>query len=160
VTVSVPEDADQDYYVDLALSPQGADGGDTADLDQVPTLYQPPINPDRLINALKFFAIRASEAGNYKQLMPSAVGLPGTINTALINATGLFQDFKNFVSQLVYQHVDAYLELMNVTPLEEALTEVRNAGTADLDAVLPALSQKLLRRLAMATQSVLDLAGL
>jgi hypothetical protein len=120
-----------------------------ADLAQVPSLYQPAIDPDPLVRGLVFLAAQASRNGNYTQLDP-ATALPGVVNPALINATGLFRDFKNFIAQMGFQHVDAYPELLGIPQLGPVVAEVQAAAVTGLQATLPALERKIIRRLQMA----------
>jgi hypothetical protein len=83
----------------------------SADIGKIPDLYAPDILPDLLVQALADGALAISQAGGYTQIVPVA-GLPGTVNTSLINPSA--GDFDNYFNQLIYQHVAAYSVLLNV----------------------------------------------
>lgn len=83
----------------------------TADIGAIPNLYAPDIPPDLLVQALADAASAMSSSGGYTQIIPVA-GLPGTVNTSLINSAA--GDFGNYFNQLQYQHVDAYPILLGV----------------------------------------------
>ncbi len=82
-----------------------------SDIAAIPNLYAPDILPDLLIQALADGARAISSLGDYTQIIPVA-GLPGTVNTSLINSA--VPDFDNYFNQLSYQHVDAYSILLGV----------------------------------------------
>jgi hypothetical protein len=120
-----------------------------SDLDQIPSLYQPNIPASPLVNGLVFLAKEASEDGDYSQLMPNAPALPGTVETNQIDPNA--SNFKNFVVQMAYQHVDEYLILMGVDALLPELARIREgAQLLGLQGATAALQAKLVRKLIMA----------
>lgn len=119
------------------------------DLSLIPTLYQPAIAPDAVVDALTFVARAAATGGDYTQINETTPPLAGTVNTSIIdpNAFG----FENFMRQALYQHIDEYLTLMGVTLTEEALTAVREAMSAPTAARMTSrLRAQLQRRHAIA----------
>jgi hypothetical protein len=82
-----------------------------ADIGAIPNLYAPDIPPDLLVQATADGLSAMSSLGGYTQIMPVA-GLPGTVNTSLINPAA--PEFDNYFNQLTYQHVDAYPILLGV----------------------------------------------
>jgi hypothetical protein len=116
------------------------------DLAQVPTLYQPSIPPDFLIQALVALAKQISASGQYIQIDDSPA-LPGTVNKDIIISQNSFQ---SFVAQVPFQHVDAYYTLMGIEIMQEPLDLVREAApTLDPAGMATALEAKLRRRIQM-----------
>jgi Lipase (class 3) len=83
------------------------------DLEQIPFLYEPFIPFDLEVEELVLVAIADSFFGRYAQINPTAVGLRGTMNQDIISSGK--KTFANFVTQMVYQHVDAYFKLLLVS---------------------------------------------
>jgi hypothetical protein len=77
-------------------------GWNVALLQQIPSLYEPLIQPDAIIQGLVSEAIAAVQTDNYVQILGSQPPLPGKLNA----------DLPLFFSQMEYQHVDAYIELL------------------------------------------------
>jgi Lipase (class 3) len=73
-----------------------------AQLQQIPSLYEPLIQPDATIQGLVSKAIAAVRSDNYVQILATQPPLPGKLN----------RDFPLFFSQMEYQHVGAYIELL------------------------------------------------
>jgi hypothetical protein len=83
----------------------------TSDLQQIPTLYAPDIQPDFLIKGFADLAVDISKDGNYTQINLAAPPLSGSaVDTSKINPSdpAIF----NFFAQVAYQHVDAYSILL------------------------------------------------
>jgi hypothetical protein len=121
-----------------------------SDLEEVPTLYQPDIQPGPLVAGLTFLALQASKSGNYAQLDPNAPALPGTVDTGSIDPHA--DSFKNFVTQMTFQHVNAYFSLMGIDQFSGVLDHVReSAHLLGPQGTIAALRNKLLRRQLTAT---------
>ena len=90
--------------------------------------------------------------GDYTQIV-SVAGLGGTVNTAAINPAA--PEFENYVSQLVYQHVDAYPILLGV-PKVGTIWSAIAASHAALDPIskLAALRLALQRKLLMSVAHI------
>ncbi len=117
-----------------------------SDIAAIPDLYAPGIPPDVLVQALAAAARAISLIGGYTQIEPVA-GLPGTVNSSLINPA--VPDFNNYFNQLTYQHVDAYPILLGVPKIGTVWSAVSAshqtiAPEARLAALRVALQRKLL----------------
>lgn len=107
----------------------------TSDLEQIPDLYAPDIEPDDTVKLLVKMAIDAAKKGGYTQINVGAPALPGSsVNKGIIKPGD--SPFFNFLRQVGYQHVDAYYELMGVPELGEILMCVKESadlvGAGDL----------------------------
>jgi triacylglycerol lipase len=107
----------------------------TSDLQQLPTLYAPAIPTSDLLNDLVDLAIDISKFGDYTQINLNAPPLPGSaVNTSQINPNA--SPFVNFLSQAVYQHIEAYFDLLGIPkdtpPLSDLLLRLKaSAGVVD-----------------------------
>lgn len=101
-------------------------GWATADIETVPTLYEPYIPADDLVRLICAIAIRISRGGDYTQILEDAKPLDGTVDQSLIIPGG--GDFANFVIQGLFQHLPAYLGLLGIDiPLTTVLKPVYDA---------------------------------
>ncbi|MEW6734317.1 MAG: hypothetical protein AB1489_23530 [Acidobacteriota bacterium] len=77
-----------------------------SDLKQIPTLYQPQIQPEQwIVDTVKGIVdLLTALRSNYQQINPSQQPLPGKVNTK----------YSNFLEQAGYQHVQAYLDLLGI----------------------------------------------
>jgi hypothetical protein len=122
------------------------------DLAQIPTLYQPEIQPDLLVQGLVTLAILFSQNGNYAQLIPDAPALDGKVDSDSIDPHA--RSFDNFIVQMGVQHVDAYLTLMGIDQFRSELEQVRqSAQLFGSQGAIVALEQKVLRGILMAKRS-------
>ncbi len=118
-----------------------------ANIGAIPNLYAPDIPPDLLVQALADWARSMSSLGGYTQIIP-VPGLPGTVNTSLINSAAW--DFDNYFNQLTYQHVDAYSILLGVPKVGTVWGAVAASHEVAAPATrLAALRLALQRRLLM-----------
>ena len=83
----------------------------TSDLQEIPNLYTPDIQPDAFVNLFADLCIDISQNGGYTQINLNAPALSGsTVNTSIIHP--LDSAFSNFFSQVGYQHMEAYSDLL------------------------------------------------
>jgi hypothetical protein len=123
-----------------------------SDLAQIPSLYQPDIQPDLLVQSLVTVATLASQNGNYAQLIPDAPALDGKVDQESIDPRA--RSFNNFIVQMGVQHVDAYLTLLGVDQFSSELDQVRqSAQLFGAQGAIVALEQKVLRSILMARRS-------
>ncbi len=96
-------------------------------LQAIPTLYAPSIQPDPVMNAFAVIVEAISANGAYTQIDPLAPALAGAaVNGAAINPQAL--PFVNFFTQLGWQHVDAYYDLMGVPSLSAIMACVKSSA--------------------------------
>jgi hypothetical protein len=84
-------------------------------LNSIPSLYDPHIPAERepLVQFLVRLATVYSWNDNFWQIYPDAPALPGgSVNTRIIEAGKTM--FENFKSQIDYQHVKAYFDMLSV----------------------------------------------
>lgn len=114
------------------------------DMAQIPALYEPDIPESELVDALVAGAELAATGKDYGQIVETTAALPGTVNTAIIDPNQ--DEFANFFNQVVYQHVDAYFDLLGVPGLLPIMTCVQSAANVGthLAAVRTSLRRKLL----------------
>jgi hypothetical protein len=114
-----------------------------ADLQAIPTLYVPQIQPDGVVNDFVDLASAISAAGDYAQIDPGAPPLAGAaVDSALIKAGD--PAFVNFFAQAGYQHVDAYFNLLGVAEGTALMAPVKaSAAVAGPTDVLSRLQIKL-----------------
>jgi hypothetical protein len=98
----------------------------TTDLQEVPDLYAPDIEPDDLVNDFVALAIDISKNGGYTQIDLDAPALPGTVNTSIIKPGD--PAFLNFFRQVGFQHVDAYYDLLEVPFLSGIMQCVKDSA--------------------------------
>jgi hypothetical protein len=94
-----------------------------SDLGALPTLYNPAIPPDAIVDALVGVAEGMAEDGAYTQLNEATKPLPGTINASLIDPSRL--GIENYLIQAGYQHIDEYFTLLQVSINAEVLAAVQ-----------------------------------
>jgi hypothetical protein len=85
------------------------------DLNKIPSLYDPHIPAERepLVQFLVKLATVYSWNDNFWQIYPNAPALPGgSVNTGIIEAGKTI--FENFKSQIGYQHVKSYFNMLSV----------------------------------------------
>jgi len=100
-----------------------------ADLSKLPSLYEPAIASDPVIEALAAAARAAASGGGYTQTNRTTPALAGTIESSIIKPGA--PAFENYLAQAGYQHVQEYLTLMGISMSAEALAAVDSvAGTA------------------------------
>jgi len=106
-----------------------------SDLEKIPTLYAPDIEPDQTIHDLVAFAKRLSANGDYTQILHDTGWFPFDVDTALIDPTKSV--FVNFARQLAYQHTFAYMRYFGVKSdaLEGWAAEFQAAAEAAAPAV-------------------------
>ncbi|MFL5387011.1 MAG: lipase family protein [Longimicrobiaceae bacterium] len=111
-----------------------------SDLAQIPTLYVPDIEPDRLIQDLVAFGERISAGGDYTQLVHDTGWFPFDVEKSLIDP--LRPAFVNFFVQLAWQHTVAYLRYFGVVSdhLEAWAQEFQAAAVAAAPAVAAGLA--------------------
>jgi Lipase (class 3) len=85
------------------------------DLRQIPSLYDPDIPGERdpAVQGLVAVASAISWFDNFCQIYPDIASLPGgKVNKAIVEPGKTI--FENFISQIGFQHVSAYFELLNI----------------------------------------------
>lgn len=85
------------------------------DLRQIPSLYDPDIpgEQDLAVQGLVSVATVISWFDNFCQIYPDIAGLPGgKVNKTIVEPGKTI--FENFISQIGFQHVSAYFELLNI----------------------------------------------
>ena len=107
-----------------------------SDLEKIPTLYAPDIEPDKVINDLVAFAQRLSASGDYTQILHDTGWFPGKVEKTIIDPSKSV--FYNFVKQLAFQHTIAYLEFFGV--LSDILHEWAEEFQAAAEAAAPAVA--------------------
>jgi len=122
------------------------------DLAQIPNLYSPSIAPDVLVQGLADTAIAISQSGNYAQIVPAAPAVSGSVNAALISASNT--DFQNFVTQMIYQHVDSYFALFGMSGYLWIVDCVKQASDPlpGPNGVMASLQSRLERRILINNQ--------
>jgi len=100
----------------------------TSDLQEIPNLYAPDIEPDLFVDGFVDLAIDISKNGDYTQINLNAPALPGSsVNTSKINPTD--PAILNFFAQVGYQHVDAYSVLLGIaSPLSPILQTLKTSA--------------------------------
>jgi len=114
------------------------------DLGEIPDLYEPTLNPGILVRMGVALASFLSRSGNYTQIItvgPANQVLAGTVDQSLIKPDA--SDFTNFVTQLGFQHVDAYLSLLGIGELSDILKDARASAVTAIPAIIEALKKKL-----------------
>jgi triacylglycerol lipase len=100
----------------------------TSDLQTIPNLYAPNIEPDALMQGFADLAVDISKDGGYTQINLSAPALSGSaVNTGIINPFLL--PILNFFIQVAYQHVDAYSVLLGTTAALEPVMQTLKASS-------------------------------
>lgn len=91
-----------------------------ADMDAIPELYKPQINPGPEIRAA-VTALKVLAKGNgYTQVgLNQIIRLDGSVDTSHIDPSK--SDCENFTSQMGYQHSTAYFILVGLTPPQDIL---------------------------------------
>jgi hypothetical protein len=116
----------------------------TADVQALPQLYAPDIEPDLPINGFVDLLVHISKGRGYTQINLSAPPLSGSaVNTSIVHE--LDPAVLNFLRQAAFQHVDAYYELMGVAPaLDSVLQALKNSAQRTApDQLLARLHEKL-----------------
>jgi hypothetical protein len=129
----------------------------TSDLAEIPTLYQPDIEPDILIRVFTHIASQGSKMGNYTQLTATPPLIGVFTPQKPLTFVSAFPNLQKFIQQMAYQHVEAYLDLLGLGQLDQLLQEVRDAAVTGLTATLPVFISNLLRQVRMAEISGLSL---
>jgi hypothetical protein len=83
------------------------------DLVELPELYDPPISPTLELLVLSAGALAISASNDYAQICPSTLPLLGTFNQGSYDPKK--SDCDNYSAQALYQHVDAYFDLVGVS---------------------------------------------
>ena len=118
------------------------------DLSALPTLYNPSIPPDLVIDALAATAQSIVSAQGYTQVEAGAPPLAGTINASIVDPTRFA--FENYLVQAGYQHIDAYLTLIGITIGTELMLALQaGMGIPAAKRAAPLLREKLTRRQAI-----------
>jgi hypothetical protein len=107
-----------------------------SDLEKIPTLYAPDIEPDKVINDLVAFAQRLSAGGDYTQILNDTGWFPFDVDTSLIDPAKSV--FVNFAKQLAYQHTKAYMCYFGVK--SDALESWAEEFQAAAEAAAPAVA--------------------
>jgi len=115
------------------------------DLLELPELYNPPIPATLELDGLLAGALAISWTGNYTQICPSAPALPGQFNFSKEYYDSTKSDCDNYIKQVIYQHVQAYFDLLEVTnpTLQSAFAGAAEQQYARLQKAIP---RKLLLR--------------
>jgi hypothetical protein len=113
------------------------------DLMELPELYNPPIPPTLELYGLLVGALAISATGDYAQICPLTSALQGTFSQSSYNHSK--SDCHNFIAQMLYQHVQAYFDLLEVTnpTLQAAFAGAAEQQFAELQ---DAVQRKLLLR--------------
>ncbi len=85
-------------------------------LGQLKNLYAPSIPTDPLMNGLIGWAMQAAAAGDYLSVQPNSPPIPSQINQKIIDPNA--PPFINYIIQLAYQHVEAYMNYFGVPSAE------------------------------------------
>jgi Lipase (class 3) len=100
-----------------------------ADVQAIPTLYVPQIQPDDVVNSFVALLSSISVAGNYAQIDAGAPPLAGAaVDPTKINPGD--PAFVNFFTQASYQHVDAYFQLLGVPKVTTLMAPVKASAAA------------------------------
>jgi Lipase (class 3) len=123
-----------------------------ADIQAIPTLYAPQIQPDDVVTTFVNLLSAISAVGNYAQIEPGAPPLANAaIDQSKINPGD--PAFVNFFKQAGYQHVDAYFSLIGVAEVTPLMAPVKAAAAAAGPTdVLSRLQIKLAKFRAVAAQ--------
>lgn len=89
------------------------------DLAAIPALYTPDIPVDPGVEAFAGVAEALAQNGDYTQIEADTPPLEGKIATSLIDPKQ--SAFENYLTQVAYQHVQEYFELLNLLPGSLAL---------------------------------------
>jgi hypothetical protein len=101
----------------------------TSDLQKIPNLYTPDINPDLLLKGFADLAVAISKDGGYTQINLGAPPLQGSaINTSIIKPFDL--PILNFFAQAAYQHVDAYPILLGIPEAMKPVLDILKASAS------------------------------
>ena len=84
------------------------------DLAAIPALYAPDIPVDPGIEAIAAVAEAIAQNGDYTQVEAGTPPLQGQIATSLINPKQ--SAFENYLTQVAYQHINEYFELLKLLP--------------------------------------------
>jgi hypothetical protein len=116
----------------------------SADLQQLPALYQPYIQPDLALNLLVGLLQHISAGGGYTQIRANAPALQGTVDQSYI--LPILGSLVNYLVQAAFQHVDAYYKLLQVTEpgMNEILQRIK-ASAPLATAQIAGLQAKLVR---------------
>ncbi len=84
-------------------------------LNALKTVYVPYIPENEIVDKLVELATKAAADGDYTQLTPDNPPWKGTVNQSKIKpGGGPLEPFFNFLQQILYQHVQAYLAYFGV----------------------------------------------
>jgi hypothetical protein len=110
------------------------------DLGDIPDLYEPVVPPGVLVQLGVGLARFLTRSGNYAQILPDAPALLGAPDPSQSTSSDAFT---NFVQQLAFQHVDAYLPLLGLSELSGMLADARASVVSSIPDLAKALVQKL-----------------
>lgn len=105
---------------------------DLKTLDEAPYDYKPPIDPNWQIELLVDLAKNAAKKGNYIQIQPEVKPIPSEFNQGYYDPNK--STLENFLAQMLYQHIDAYiilLEMPELEPVGKRLSQMANFLGAD-----------------------------
>lgn len=128
-------------------------------LQAIPSLYAPTIEPDLVLKALATVALFISRKGDYKQLNTVA-GFPSEVQSE----TG--DTIKMFLAELLYQHIQAYYNHFQVLEFQKLEKILLAKPVADqlMDKDIDAIAKKIVEKLIIQTVEHkipgVDLAGL
>jgi Lipase (class 3) len=116
----------------------------TSDLQTIPNLYQPEIQPVKEVNDLVQLAIYLSSKGDYTQIKLGTPPLSGSAFNPSASQSG-HSDFMKFILQAGYQHTLAYHSLLGLpTPPASGLNcSLCKEGIAAPENVLSRIESKL-----------------
>lgn len=102
------------------------------DLNMIPSLYERAIGKPDCIQGLVKLCIKKVTGIDYEQAGPIDNPLTGTINKSKINP--ILKPGTNFAIQLVYQHINAYFDLLEIKREQSFTQYFFDADIADWDA--------------------------
>lgn len=93
-------------------------------LQEVPNLYAPTIEPNWEIKVFADVALFVSRKTPYTQLLSS---VPGSDSTVVPVGSG--STFEQFMKEICYQHIDAYINIFQMSEFQAAVTQILNNGS-------------------------------
>ena len=94
----------------------------TEQLHQIPDLYQPELSSSLSVRMLANFAAARSKKGNYLQLLPKTKPFQSKFNPKVDDKSK--SKTKRFISQMLFQHIDAYFIELGVEGFVQYITEL------------------------------------
>lgn len=92
-------------------------------LEEVPDLFAPTIEPDFLVKGFVDVALHISRNTPYTQL---CADVPGSNSTVIVIGSG--GTFEQFMKEACYQHIDAYINIFELSDFQTRVSQILNNG--------------------------------